>query len=92
MHKPIHTHLESVETSGPDKTAGGSIAFRFSERVVDRTIRDFVIPLDVLGRYGIDLTAGRNSDSGGDESLHLSDAGSICEQSLPQFACACTER
>src|SRR6185503_6927655 len=92
MHKAIRTHLKSVETGGPDETTYGCIAFRLTERVVDRAICDLVIALDILSRNCIHFTAGRYSDSGGDKSLHLPHAGSICEQPVPQFARSCAER
>jgi hypothetical protein len=56
----LASHLKSVETSGPDETAFRSIAFRFSERIVDGTIRDLVIAIDIVGRYRIDFTTTRD--------------------------------
>jgi hypothetical protein len=49
MDKSRRAHLKRVETSGPDETAFGRIAFRFTESVVDGTIRKLVISIDVLG-------------------------------------------
>ena len=92
MHKSTRAHLERVETGGPDESASSGIALCFRECIVDGAIRNLVIALDVLSRYCVDFTAGRDSDSGVYEALHASHTRSIFEKSVPQLARSCTER
>jgi len=79
MHKSTRAQLKSVETSRPDETTFRGVAFGLSEGIVDGTIRDLMIAIDIVGGYRIDFTPTRNGYAGVDQALHASHARSIFE-------------
>src|ERR1043165_4256861 len=92
MHEALRSHLKSIETGRPDEATFSSIAFRFSERIVDGSIGNNVIAIDVFRRDNVDFTASCDVDSRIHKTLHTSHTGSIGEQSIPQIVRAGAER
>src|SRR6185295_5919590 len=63
MNKAAWSQLKSIETSGPDETAFGCIALRFSQCIFNGAVSDLVIAIDVVWRNGFNFPTCRDCDS-----------------------------